>query len=110
MLITHLEHCIFIIFEAKTQQTHVTLDSRKVMLINPCHAERFYLLHYSPGFILLTLCILIDSSFWFDTTNLGYSNLVNCTYLGMSSYNKKNNIVFFSLNFTNSVDPDEMQR
>ena len=40
--------------------------------------------------------------------------IVHCTYLGVSGYNFQKNIVFFCLKiffiFTNSVDPDEMQR
>ena len=31
----------------------------------------------------LTLCILMDSSFWFDTINL---RIIHCTYLGVSGY------------------------
>ena len=39
--------------------------------------------------------------------------IVHCTYLGVSGYNCKKNIVLFYLKIlftlTNSVDPDEMQ-
>ena len=66
----------------------------------------------SMKFVLVmdfNFCILMDSSFWFDTINLGYSI---CTYLGVFGYNFHKNIVFFCLKifftFTNSVDPDEM--
>ena len=56
---------------------------------------------------LLNLCILMDSSFWFDTINLGKSIVHIYVRLKFSK-----NIVFFSLKifftFTNSVDPDEM--
>ena len=52
----------------------------------------------------------MDSSFCFDTINLGYSIVHN---LGVSSFNFQNNIVFFCLKifftFTNCEDPDEMQ-
>ena len=51
----------------------------------------------------LTLCIVMDSSFWFDLNKLG---IVHCTYLGVSGYNTRLKIF---LNFTDSVDPDEMQ-
>ena len=67
-----------------------------------------------PGFSslsddTLTLCILMDSSFWFDTMNLGLSigHILGCQVIILK------NIVFFclkiSFTFTNSVDPDEMQ-
>ena len=53
--------------------------------------------------MMLTLCKLMDSSFWFYTLN---------SPLWVSGYNLKK-IVFFCLKifftFTNSVDPDEMQ-
>ena len=50
----------------------------------------------------------MDSSIWFDKLAI-----VHCTYLGMSGYHFKKNIVFFYLKIfltlTNSEDPDEMQ-
>ena len=52
----------------------------------------------------LTLCILMESSFWFLDKKL---EIVGCTYLGVSGYNFQKNIVFFCL-FTISVDPNEM--
>ena len=58
---------------------------------------------------LYIVIILIDYSFWFDTNQLV---TVHCTYLGVSGYNFKKNIVFFVrsfLTFTNNADPDEMQ-
>ena len=57
---------------------------------------------------MLTLCIQMDSSFWFDT-KLG---IVQCIYLGVSGYNFKKKYCIFCLKifftFTNSADPDEM--
>ena len=53
---------------------------------------------YTNGFFLL----IIYNKF----------GIVNCTYLGVSGYNLKKNIVFFCLqiffSFTNSVDTDEI--
>ena len=51
----------------------------------------------------------MESSFWFDTINLG---LVHYTYLGVSGYTFKKYCVlspedFYT--FTNSVDTEEMQ-
>ena len=58
----------------------------------------------------LTLCILIVSSFWFETRNLGSPYYIS---RGVRLNLKKKNVVFFFLKifftFTNSVDPDEMQ-
>ena len=55
---------------------------------------------YSDGFFNLT---------WYNKFGMVY-----CTYLGVSVYNLKKNIVLFCLKiffftFTNSVDPNEMQ-
>ena len=40
----------------------------------------------------LTLCILMDSSFWVDSSNLG---IVHCTYLGVSGYNFQKMLYYF---------------
>ena len=60
----------------------------------------------------VSLCILVDSSFLFDTLGMVY-----CTYIGASGYTFLNNIVFFCLNIflplqtglKNSADPYVMQ-
>ena len=52
----------------------------------------------------------MDSSFWFDTINLGIKSIV---HLGVSGYNFQKNVAFLCLKifftFTNIEDPDEMQ-
>ena len=51
----------------------------------------------------------MDSSFWFDTLNLGYIFL--CTYLGVYGYNFQKYSIILSedLSLTlQTVDPDEM--
>ena len=52
----------------------------------------------------LTLCIIMDSAFWFDTINLGLSivHIKGCQVLISKNCLK----IIFTL--TNSVDPDEM--
>ena len=57
---------------------------------------------------LLILCILMDSSFWFDIIHLGWSI---GTYQGVSVYNFQKTLSFCLKIFplTNSVDPDEIQ-
>ena len=53
----------------------------------------------------------MDSSFWFDTINLGLSIVHTCVYIGVLGYYFVT--LFFCLKifftFTDSVDPDEMQ-
>ena len=83
-------------------------------VIVKCNSWSFYKYIYGKcseisNILFLTLCILMDSSFWFDTMNLGK---VHCTYLGVSGYNFLKKNVFclkFCFTLTNSVDPDAMQ-
>ena len=58
---------------------------------------------------LLTLCILIDSSFWSVTVDMEWSIV---KYLGVSGYNLKIYRINLSedlFTITNSVDPEEME-
>ena len=57
----------------------------------------------------LNLCILMDSSFWFYTINLGQSivHIKGCPVIIKKIYSFVKRSFFF---FTNSVEPDEMQQ
>ena len=57
----------------------------------------------------LTLCALMDSSFWFDIINLGWSTPLYILR-GHRLYFSNNICIsfLFSIVITNSVDPDEM--
>ena len=56
----------------------------------------------------LTLCILMDYSFMFDTNKLGK---VHCTYQGVSGYNSKKILYLSEDHFylSKQCRPDEMQ-
>ena len=74
------------------------VNSQNIMLMNCLHS------------LELTLCILMDSSFWFDTINLVQS-IVVCTYPWVSYILKKYCILLSGyLFYLYSLDPDEMQQ
>ena len=58
----------------------------------PTGVVAVYNAHKVRSNILLTLCILMHYSFWFDKNKLG---IVHCTYLEVSGYNFKNTLIVF---------------
>ena len=52
----------------------------------------------------LSLCKMMNSSFWFTTTNLGWP----IVFIKGCQVIIKNIILYFLISLTNSVNPDEM--